>query len=99
MSKIEDIELYRDGGSFEFVYEDEDYKCMTPLFMIEDLNGVIIDFDKYKEILVKFDEYLKDAEENPKKIMSGRFMEAKKAFSIINKYQEAKNKDEAEDLE
>lgn len=94
MAKIKNVDLYRDGGSFEFTYKGNSYVCMTPLFLIENNKGELIDLALYKEITLSFEETLKSETDQYKKLMSGRFHDVKKALHIILRYKDEETKKE-----
>lgn len=94
MNKVENIDLYRDGGSFEFDYAGERYVCMTPLFLIEKENNTSVPVDVYREILLAFKEEM-DADEKTEKLMRSRINEAAKALFTVERYIKSLN---AEDL-
>lgn len=54
MLKIENTDLYRDGGSFCFSYKDVNYECSIPLYILESNEIPVTDEEVILEIIQAF---------------------------------------------
>lgn len=81
---IENLELFRDGGSFSFSFKSIKYECNHALYILESNGKIIEDLNIILEIINSFDIKLKsDKEFN--NLMKGRVNELCRFYKTLEK--------------
>lgn len=84
--KIYDIDLYRDGGSFEFSFRNKVYIVEIPLYALKQNGELITDLNLMNDILQT---YFLSPDNEDKKFVKDRFLELRryvKTFELLKSH-------------